>query len=249
MRRITGVDMKNNFIIELGRASNGWCGIGLFNNAKLLIGISGTGVYNPFCELPELVKSIKDNKEYVWEIDQEGYDAEITFIPNKDEITIKTKELKDTQEFEDTENIYNTEQVLGEIYEKFTDWEKNNQDALNDFHYSFYFNIRAVQSIIKKGYYEDEILKRHFLTYEDEVIFEEFDTKEDIVRYVLEKDGEMISRDESLKETYGKMETLNDKLSGLDIDRNGFDEFHDNIGKNINFANDSHEWDMFYTLI
>ena len=241
--------MKNNFRIDLGQARNGWCGIGLFNNAKLLIGISGTGVYNPFWELPKLVKSIKENKEYVWEIDQEGYDAEITFIPNKNNYIILTKELKNTPEYKDTKNIYSKEQVLLEIYLKFTDWAKRNKAAMSDFFYSFDFNIRAVQSIIRKGYYEDEILKRHFLTYEDEVIFEEFDTKEDIVKYILEKGGEIISRDESLRETYGKMESLNNTLSGLDIDRNGFDEFHDNIGKNINFANDSYEWDMFYTLI
>jgi vacuolar-type H+-ATPase subunit F/Vma7 len=87
--------MINKFDIDFERPEYGWLYFSILKDKKPMIGISASGVYNPFEDYVDIVYDLKHNRKKKLEfiIDQEGFDARIIFISRGIYVYIETETL------------------------------------------------------------------------------------------------------------------------------------------------------------
>jgi len=133
----------NCLTINFEKPMNGWLGFSIEANNKPIIHISASGVFNPFWEYVDILYDIKykRKKEINFYIDQEGYDAKITFLIRNKYIFLTTETLRDNEK--DLPKYYggfNRQQVIKEMKHSLLKLYNQNKKEMNSYFYPFTFN-------------------------------------------------------------------------------------------------------------
>lgn len=134
--------MKNKFSFYLGKPRYGWVKIELLNNNKPFITISGSGVYNPFYDLVNFLKKINKNKngQYIWEIDQEGYNAIIKVTVKRKKILVETETLTNKPTLPKFKITYIKKEFIKEIKSELEKYYSKHKSIIFDDCYDLSFN-------------------------------------------------------------------------------------------------------------
>ena len=133
--------MINKFDIDFERPQFGWLYFSILKDKKPMIGISASGVYNPFRDYVDIVYDLKHNRKKKLEfiIDQEGFDSRITFISRGIYVYIETETLTENN-LPKTSGKFLRKDVVKKMKERLMTVFNKNKKEMCDLSYNFEFN-------------------------------------------------------------------------------------------------------------
>ena len=136
---------KNKFTINFKKPRHGWLPFVFLNGKNPMIYISSSGVFNPFYDYVDILYDLKYNRKKKIEffIDQEGYDAKITFINRGLYVLIETETLsksKRRKHLKKSKAIFLKKQVIFEMKIKLSNLFRENKQEMCNWIYNFEFN-------------------------------------------------------------------------------------------------------------
>lgn len=130
--------------ITFHQVKYGWLPFSLYSNGKPIINISASGVYNPFYEYVNILHDLNygKKKKINFFIDQEGFEAEITFINKGRYLFIQTETLRNDQSrcLPVYSGYFNKRQVIKELKSKLLQFYVLNKVEMSNDCYNFSFN-------------------------------------------------------------------------------------------------------------
>jgi len=133
----------NHLTINFEKPIHGWLGFSIKSNNKSIINISASGVFNPFWEYVDILDDIKHKrkKEITFYIDQEGYDAKITFLIRNKYIYLTTETLRNNKkDLPKYTGVFDRQQVIKEMKQRLLKLYSQNKKEMNSYFYPFTFN-------------------------------------------------------------------------------------------------------------
>lgn len=131
---------------------HGWLPFNICANDKPIINISASGVYNPFPEYVDVLKILKYNKKKRIEffIDQEGFEAKITFINRGRYLFIQTETLRDDQSrcLPLYSGYFDKKQVIKELSSKLLKFYSKNKVEMNNDCYNLGFSSWKLRGVL-----------------------------------------------------------------------------------------------------
>jgi len=114
----------------------------------VIIEVNISGVYNPFYDYVDVLESIKNNQDTILIIDQEGYNAEITFkIEGKNCKIITSTTCKSCEKFPDNSGLFLKSEVIEKMKKRLLNIYEKNKEEMNDYIYPLNFDYEKLESI------------------------------------------------------------------------------------------------------
>ncbi len=150
--------MKNNFKIKFYKSKYGWWNFTIKNNKQILNKISASYRYSPLSEYVEVIKKLidKHKEEIVFEIDQEGFSAILTFliIDNGKNVSFTTyTDISEKNRIKynlplKTTTIFNRKQLIKEMKKKFKkSYLKNKKELTSKMWNNWYFDFKEFKKL------------------------------------------------------------------------------------------------------
>lgn len=143
--------MKNKLKVQFSKPEYGWMTLTLKSNNKPIIYIACSGVFNPFYDYVDILYDIKHNKRKIeLYIDQEGYDAKLTFKVKNKCVYLETETLRDNLRKNDLpkyKGVFYKKQLLKEMKNSLLNVYKRNRHEMNSDFYPFTFNKNKLKKI------------------------------------------------------------------------------------------------------
>jgi hypothetical protein len=134
--------MISKFNISFQKPKYGWLYFSLLKNNKKMINISASGVWNPFYDYVNVLYNLKNNrkKKIEFYIDQEGYDAKITFINRGIYVYIETETLSNKNKLPKANGVFLKKEVIKEMKKELLKLFNRNKQEMCNWIYNFEFN-------------------------------------------------------------------------------------------------------------
>ncbi len=150
--------MKNNFKIKFYKSKYGWWNFTIKNNKQILNEIRASYRYSPLSEYVEVIKKLidKHKEEIVFEIDQEGFSAILTFliIDNGKNVSFTTyTDISEKNRIKynlplKTTTIFNRKQLIKEMKKKFKkSYLKNKKELTSKKWDNWYFDFKEFKKL------------------------------------------------------------------------------------------------------
>lgn len=150
--------MKNNFKIKFYKSKYGWWNFTIKNNKQILNKIRDSYRYSPLNEYVEVIKKLidKHKEEIVFEIDQEGFSAILTFliIDNGKNVSFTTyTDISEKNRIKynlplKTTTIFNRKQLIKEMKKKFKkSYLKNKKELTSKYWDNWYFDFKEFKKL------------------------------------------------------------------------------------------------------
>ncbi len=150
--------MKNNFKIKFYKSKYGWWNFTIKNNKQILNKIRASYRYSPLNEYVEVIKKLidKHKEEIVFEIDQEGFSAILTFliIDNGKNVSFTTyTDISEKNRIKynlplKTTTIFNRKQLIKEMKKKFKkSYLKNKKELTSKKWDNWYFDFKEFKKL------------------------------------------------------------------------------------------------------
>ena len=150
--------MKNNFKIKFYKSKYGWWNFTIKNNKQILNKIRASYRYSPLSEYVEVIKKLidKHKEEIVFEIDQEGFSAILTFliIDNGKNVSFTTyTDISEKNRIKynlplKTTTIFNRKQLIKEMKKKFKkSYLKNKKELTSKIWNNWYFDFKEFKKL------------------------------------------------------------------------------------------------------